>query len=89
MLAFSAQVIAQWVPYVLAATAVVRVPFVVAANAFTALTNPAATCAAHDAATKNGVACQQQAIEHRNAAVDDQHDVAVEMLINWEAVTPG
>ena len=89
MLARSAHVFAVWMPHVHAAFAFVCVPFVIAAHAFTALTHASAACAAHDAATKNGVARQQQVIEHRYAAVDNQHEVAVDILMNWAAVTPG
>ena len=88
-ISFSAIYFAVWIPSSNAAQARFCVPYVIAANPTPASAHAAAACAAHDATTKHRVACQQQAIEHRNAAVNYQHEVAVEMLINWEAVTPG
>ena len=89
MIARSAHVFAVWVPHVDAAPAFVCVPFVVAAHAGPAPAHSAAACATKNATTEHGVACQQQAVEHCNPAVNNQHEVAVEMLMNWEAVTPG
>ena len=64
-------------------------PYIIAACAVAAFTDPAAACAAHDAATKHRIACQQQTIEHCKATVDYQHEVAVEMVMYCDVVTAG